>query len=179
MEYVPWIVAAASGVIAFAAVILARHKHLVLAEVAELAGDVIKDHEHGQSFGEAFMNASKSPKAKRMVDAILAKARGLAPLVVVFALALGLSGCTAEQLAADEAMAHAALVRVGAAVDWANANPAIVQSVLDDAAKASSDPALQKAVAKAKAAVDAGDLAKAQAIIATGAQLTAPVGPPK
>jgi soluble cytochrome b562 len=92
-----------------------------------------------------------------------------------FILAMFGGGCSAEQLAREEAAAHAALTKLERAVDWASANPETVNSLLDDAAKASSDPGFQKAIDKAKAHVAAGDLQKAKSAVEFGAALTAPV----
>lgn len=97
----------------------------------------------------------------------------LSSAVLVLALVAG-AGCSAAQLAADEAVARAALAKVEAGVDWATANPAVVGSLLDDAASVSSDPAFQKAIAKGKAALDAGDLVKAKTFLQVGQALLAP-----
>jgi hypothetical protein len=98
-------------------------------------------------------------------------------LAFVLALAMvGCSpGCSAEQLAREEAAAHAALTKLEKGIDWLNANPVTVNALLDDASKTSSDPALQKAIDKARAALANGDLEKAKVAVSLGAQLTAPV----
>ena len=93
-------------------------------------------------------------------------------------LAVTLAGCTAQQLADDEARAHAALVSIAQGADWLVAHKAEVDAALDvSIAAAKSNPTLQAKLQGAKDHFDAGDVAYASGYIALGAAAFAPAAP--
>lgn len=96
--------------------------------------------------------------------------------------ALALSGCSAQQVAADEAVIAKGLTDLEDGFDWAAANaPAIKAGIQKVAALDPGNPTLQKIATQATAAIDAGDLAKAKTLVHAGgaafAMVTAATAP--
>jgi hypothetical protein len=148
---------------------------VILGALATIAG-IVESYTHGTVTSTGAMMAAIGVISATLNSLGYTASRTIVKASSVLLLVLALScmgGCSAEQLAREEAAAHAALTKLEKAVDWANAHPETVGALLDDAASASSDPGFQKAIAKAKAHVAAGDLAKAQEAVHLGAALTA------
>jgi hypothetical protein len=150
---------------------------VILGALATIAG-LVESYAHGTVTSTAALMAAIGVVSSTLSSLGYTASRTIVKTSAIFLLAIALSlmsGCSAEQLAREEAVAHAALSKLEKGIDWATANPDTVNALLEDASKVSGDPALQKAIDKARSAVAAGDLQAAKKFASLGVAMTAPV----
>ncbi len=96
--------------------------------------------------------------------------------LLAYALAASV-GCSAAQLAADEAAVNKSLTVLDTGADWLIAHPAVVKAAFKTAIdNSASNPTLQKRLQEGSDAYDNGIVVQAQTAIVLGITATTPVG---